>query len=69
MIYDRFMDKMFDKLDKANQQYAKMMYKPVGVLTDMMRYDTEEHLRSVPADGWKPLAEGDKWGGEDRGRG
>ncbi len=64
MIYDRFMDKMFDKLDKANQQYAKMMYKPVGTLTELMRYDTEEHLRSVPADGWKPLAEGDNWGGE-----
>ena len=64
MIYEaKQVKKLVDKMAALEQPYMELLFEPVAEL-DPVRYDTVEHLRSVPANvDWKPIKAGDTWGG------
>ncbi len=64
MIHERYSARLREKLNRLNRIYGNLIFKKVGELQDQMFFDTQEHLRSVPTDGWQPLEKGRVWGGE-----
>ncbi|MCQ2462715.1 MAG: glycosyl hydrolase-related protein [Clostridia bacterium] len=64
MLYEPLKNKVYDKLEAALHIYNKLIYNKVGELEDAEYFETKEHLRSVPAEGWKKAEKGDEWGGE-----
>ncbi|MFA6948944.1 MAG: hypothetical protein WCQ72_08175, partial [Eubacteriales bacterium] len=64
MIYDSYFGRIWDKLSKVTQIYCELMFKTAGELSGCEYYETDEHLRKPPEDGWKPLEGGKRWGGE-----
>lgn len=64
MIYDKYNDKLLQKLKATADVYSKMIFKRVGSLENPMYADTSRHYRTVPTEGFKPLEVGRRWGGE-----
>lgn len=51
------------KMEKLEFPYKKLMFEPVLDL-EPVRYDTKEHLRTVPTGvEWTPIQKGESWGG------
>ena len=64
MYYENLKNRIYEKLDHALHIYEKLIYMKVGELQDPEGFFTKEHLRSVPAEGFAPIAKGTAWGGE-----
>ncbi|MBQ8551332.1 MAG: alpha-mannosidase [Clostridia bacterium] len=64
MIYNRYSDKLLLKLKNTADIYSKLIFTKVGELEAAQYLETEEHYRSVPAEGFAPLDAGRRWGGE-----
>lgn len=56
--------KSYQKLEKAMHVYAKKIFVKIGELQNVSVFHTQEHLRSVPENGWQPIEKGTGWGGE-----
>ncbi len=64
MICDIFNERLYDKLENANNVYAKLIYKTLYHVSDALYLETREHFRLPPDGEWKPIAPGTWWGGE-----
>ena len=64
MYYENLKNRIYEKLDHALKIYEKLIYVKIGELQDPEGFFTKEHLRSVPAEGFAPIAKGTAWGGE-----
>ncbi|MBQ7152438.1 MAG: alpha-mannosidase [Clostridia bacterium] len=51
------------KLDKVIRNYGNLIFERIGELENVQGFCTAEQYRSVPEEGWAPLAPGTKWGG------
>lgn len=65
MYIEPIKEKTYRKLlQSIKTRYFDRIYVPVGALRDVQGMTTENHLRSVPENGWMPLLPGTSWGGE-----
>ena len=64
MYNEKFKDRMFQRIEKALSVYQKMIYENAVELEDVCSFQTTEHLRTVPENGFEPIEKGTKWGGE-----
>ena len=64
MYNQKLNERIYSKLEHALKIYEKYIYEPVGALADTEGLTTFEHLRSVPAEGFAPIAPGRVWGSE-----
>ena len=64
MFNEKFKDRMFERIEKSLSVYQKMIYENAVELKDVCAFQTTEHLRTVPENGFKPIEKGTKWGGE-----
>ena len=64
MVYEKYSNRVLDKLENLNKIYANLMYTKIASLDPVLGMQTKDHLRTPPADGLSPLKSGDTWGGE-----
>ena len=64
MYNEKLNERLYVKIEHALHIYEKYIYKKVGELQNAEGFETVEHLRGVPADGWSPIEPGYSWGGE-----
>ena len=64
MVCEIFNRRMYDKLENANNIYAKLIFKTLYPVSDALCLETKEHFRLPPEGDWKPLAPATFWGGE-----
>ena len=64
MYNEKLNGRIYAKIEDALHIYEKYVYTKVGELENAEALQTKEHLRSVPAEGWEPLAPRYSWGGE-----
>ncbi len=64
MYNERLKERVFNKLENALKIYERLIYTEVGQLSNTTALYTNEHLRSVPETGMKPINSGEKWGEE-----
>lgn len=64
MIYQRYSRRLSDKLSHLNNIYGNLIFQKIGEVENPFFIETKDHLRSVPTEGWEPLAKGKRWGGE-----
>lgn len=64
MVYDRYSNRVLDKLENLNKIYANLMYNKIDSLGPLVGLQTKEHFRTPPTEGLSPLNAGDRWGGE-----
>jgi alpha-mannosidase len=64
MVYEKYSNRVLDKLENLNKIYANLMYTKIASLDPVLGMQTKDHLRTPPTDGLSPLKSGDTWGGE-----
>lgn len=64
MYHEGLQDRLLQKMERALQVYAPLLYQPVGALENAQGLTTREHFRAVPEGGFAPIAPGTSWGGE-----
>ena len=65
MVCDIFNRRLYDKLEYANNVYAKLIYKTLFPVSDALYLETKEHFRLPPEGEWKPMPLSPQWwGGE-----
>ena len=64
MHYQSFNERMIKKLQNLIWQYERYIYVPVQTFTEVLGYETLEHLRQAPDVEYTPIKDGYVWGGE-----
>ena len=64
MVYERYSNRICNKLENLNKLYASLMYETVAQLSDLKGLKTKEHFRTPPAKGLESVESGYAWGGE-----
>lgn len=64
MYYENLKKRVLRKLEEALHIYEKLVFTKVGELENAEGLLTQEHLRSVPETGFRPIRRGESWGGE-----
>ena len=64
MVYERYSNRICNKLENLNKLYASLMYETVAQLSDLKGLKTKEHFRTPPAEGLESVESGYAWGGE-----
>lgn len=64
MLNDRQLMRMFEKIERFQQQMEQRIFQKVGELADVTLYETADRLYEIPANGYRPVEEGQEWGAE-----
>ncbi len=64
MVYERYSNRICNKLENLNKLYASKIYETVDSMNDLLGLTTKEHLRTPPTSGLSKIESGFKWGGE-----
>ncbi|MCR5781397.1 MAG: hypothetical protein K6G90_01535, partial [Clostridia bacterium] len=63
MSEEAIFGRLCEKFREMTAVYEKLLYTPVGTVSDFYGLQTKEHFRSVPESGFEPIAPGTSWGG------
>ncbi len=61
---EKLNDRIYRKIEDMLRIYERYIFTKVGELENAEGFETKEHLRAVPENGWFPIAPGYAWGGE-----
>ena len=64
MYYAGYGERFKDQMQFVQDFYEKRIYRPIINITDVSVFETKDHLRKPPADGYKVLSVGSLWGEE-----
>ena len=64
MVYERYSNRICNKLENLNKMYASFIYESVAQMTDLKGLITKEHLRTPPTENLIDVDKGFVWGGE-----
>ena len=64
MQFESFNKRLLNKIDKAITAYERYIFEPVCEITEVLGFETKEHLRRPPESGYHTVVSGDTWGCE-----
>jgi len=64
MFHETQLRRTYEKIVRLKDQLASRMFQKVGELQNVELFETDEHLYTIPTEGYRPIEKGEMWGDE-----